>query len=359
MTFDEANEVLDLVEKGSVRLRALLSDFPIKSGSSFEVRDNTLGNAIQECQEMKNAILALSDFERSLPIRLYSGSIAGQDAARFEHLIVVSAEWLGVEQAMAVKIMARAANIKSNEFIGLATQTVKDTPRGKLALAAVAQAGAFVSSVTAPVAASSIEDAFAAYDRGDYVTALLLFRPLADQHNARAQFVLGNMYANGEGVQQDYVAAIKWYRLSADQGYVLAQTNLGRMYSSGEGVPQNDVDAIKWWLKAAKQGFAHAQHDIGVMYAKGLGVPQDYAEAAKWYRLAADQGDDYAQDNLGTLYAQGLGVPQDYVRALMWFNLAARTGSQEAVDNRDHAARLMTPAQIAEAQKLASEWKPK
>ena len=99
------------------------------------MRDNTLGKSIQDCEEMKKAILALSDFERSLPIRQYSGRIHGQDAAHFEHLVVVRAEWLGVEQAMANKIMAKAANISSDEFVGLATQTVKDTPRGMAAFA--------------------------------------------------------------------------------------------------------------------------------------------------------------------------------------------------------------------------------
>jgi TPR repeat protein len=51
-------------------------------------------------------------------------------------------------------------------------------------------------------------------------------------------------------------------------------------------------------------------------------------------------------------------VPQDYVLAYKWFNLAETAGSQAVANNRDHAARLMTPAQIAEAQKLAREWKP-
>lgn len=139
MTFDQAYELLDLIEQGSIKLRALLSQFPIKSGSSFEVRDNTLGNSIEECKGMKKAILTLSDAERSLPIRQYSGSINGQDAAHFEHLVVHSAEWLGVDWAMATKIMAKAANIGSDEFVGLAAQKVKNTPRGKLALAAFAQ----------------------------------------------------------------------------------------------------------------------------------------------------------------------------------------------------------------------------
>jgi uncharacterized protein len=78
----------------------------------------------------------------------------------------------------------------------------------------------------------------------------------------------------------------------------------------------------------------------------------------KWYRLAADQGRADAQDILGTMYAQGQGVPQDYVRAHMWLNLSAAQGDQDAAKNRDNIAQHTTPAQIAEAQKLASEWKP-
>ena len=89
------------------------------------------------------------------------------------------------------------------------------------------------------------------------------------------------------------------------------------------------------------------------------GVPQDYAEALKWYRLAADQGHASAQCNLGVMYANGEGVPQDYVRAHMWFNLSAAQGDQDAAKNRDDVAKRMTPAQIAEAQKLAREWQPK
>jgi hypothetical protein len=102
------------------------------------------------------------------------------------------------------------------------------------------------------------------------------------------------------------------------------------------------------------------------MYREGQGVPQDYAEAAKWLRLAADQGLADAQYFLGFAYATGEGVPQDYVQAHMWFNLgASRFPSSEAerrnkaVKNRDSVVSKMTPAQLAEAQRLAREWKPK
>ena len=97
------------------------------------------------------------------------------------------------------------------------------------------------------------------------------------------------------------------------------------------------------------------------MYDHGQGVPLDYALAVSWYRKAAEQGDGSAQNNLGVMYENGQGVPQDYVQAHMWFNLAgALAGEREkSVKNRDRVAAKMTPAQIAEAQRLASEWKPK
>ena len=184
--------------------------------------------------------------------------------------------------------------------------------------------------LAAPVAAGPLEEAVAAYDRGDYTTALRLYRPLANQGSAAAQHNLGFMYAHGQGMPQDYAEAVMWYR------------------------------------KAAEQGLAAAQLNLGVMYDNGQGVPQDYAEAVMWYRKAAEQGVAAAQLNLGVRYDNGRGVPQDYVQAHMWFNLAAarflasETENREtAVRNRDRIAAKMTVAQIAEAQRLAREWKPK
>jgi len=212
-----------------------------------------------------------------------------------------------------------------------------------------------------------LADADAAYKRGDYATALRLLRPLAELLDlAQAQSNLGVMYDEGHGVPQDDAEAVKWYRLAAEQGYADAQLNLGAKYAVGKAVPQDYAEAVKWFRLAAEQGYANAQHNLGVMYTKGQGVPQDYAAAAKWFRLAAEQGDAQAQYNLGVMYDEGHGVPQDYVQALKWFNLAASRFSaseagdrDKAVKDRDLVASRMTPAQIAEAQKLAREWKPK
>ena len=164
------------------------------------------------------------------------------------------------------------------------------TPKAKLAGLAliVALCTGFTLGLTAP-AWAGFEEGEAAYNRGDYATAIREFRPLAEQ------------------------------------------------------------------------GDAYAQFNVGFMYSEGEGVPQDYAEAVKWFRKAAEQGHAGAQVSLGRMYGEGLGVPQDYLRAYAWYDLAASrfSGFDRAVKHRNLVAAEMTPAQIAEAKKLAQEWKEK
>jgi TPR repeat protein len=129
------------------------------------------------------------------------------------------------------------------------------------------------------------------------------------------------------------------------------------MHIDGRGVPQNHTEAVRWLRLAADQGDAEAQSNLGNMYLKGTGIKQSVAEAMRWYRRAADQGLAVAQFNVGFGYVSGQGVLQDYVMAHMWFSLSAGQGSQDAATNRNTIQKMMTPAQIAEAQKLAREWK--
>ena len=158
--------------------------------------------------------------------------------------------------------------------------------------------------------------------------------------------------------------ALSEFRPLAEAGSSTAQTLLGFMYWNGQGVPQDHAEAVKWYRKATKYGYAAAQNNLGVMYERGQGVPQDYAEALKWYRRAAAQGHALAQHTLGLMYAGGQGVTRDFVEALKWFDIAASRlpQGQEAAkiaELRDLLAKDMTPAQIAEAERLAREWKPK
>jgi len=193
--------------------------------------------------------------------------------------------------------------------------------------AKLVRASLMLVAIGGAATAGPLEDAVAAYQRGDYATALRLWHPLAEQGDADAQF------------------------------------HLGVMYESGQGLLRNDAEAIKWYRKAAEQDDAVAQFNLGVMYTKGEGVSPNHAEAPLWYRLAANHGLAGAQFNLGMMYAEGQGVSQDYVQAHMWPTLAAAQlqslGTNQrntTVDARDRVASKMTPQQIVEAQELAFEW---
>jgi len=94
---------------------------------------------------------------------------------------------------------------------------------------------------------SEIDAGLAAHHRGDYETALKEWHPLAEQGYASAQYNLGLMYGNGQGVPQDYKEAVKWWRLAADQDHAAAQYSLGLMYGNGQGVPQDYKEALKWY----------------------------------------------------------------------------------------------------------------
>ena len=141
----------------------------------------------------------------------------------------------------------------------------------------------------------------------DYAEAMHWYRKAAEQGNAIAQFNLGVMYSNGEGVRQDQTEAAKWYRLAAAQGNVSALCNLGVMYD-GMDVGQDQTEAAKWYRLAAEQGNATAQFNLGLKYELGEGIPKNYTESVKWYRLAAEQGNAQAQYNLGVMYENGEGV---------------------------------------------------
>ena len=175
---------------------------------------------------------------------------------------------------------------------------------------------AFLVALSAPVAAQDLDKGLAAYNAGDWATALQEWTPLAEAGDTNAQNGLGVMYNYGEGVPQDYKEAVKWYTLAAEQGEADAQFNLGLMYKNGNGVPQN------------------------------------YKETVKWYTLAAEQGDRWAQYDLGNVFRDGI---QDNTMAHMWFNIASANGARIGSTSRDTIAKTMTLAAIEKAQAMASE----
>jgi TPR repeat protein len=180
----------------------------------------------------------------------------------------------------------------------------------------------------------------------------------AEQGDAAAQNLVGEMYAKGEGVRPDYDQAVKWYRQAAEQGNAAAENNLAMLFEAGQGVPHNEAEAAKWYRRAAQRGNANAQYNLGSMYGGGRGVMQDSVEAAKWYLKAAEQGDGLAQYNLGQRYELGKGVPKDPAEAFKWHSLAAAQGFEDAAKARDALKRKMNRDQLAEGQRRLGAFVP-
>ena len=149
----------------------------------------------------------------------------------------------------------------------------------------------------------------------------------------------------------DYAIAMKELKPLAEEGNVDAQYFLGMMYENGNGVLKDAIEAVKWYRLAAEQGDVNAQLFLGIMYKNGDGVIQDYAKALKWLRLSAEQGDADAQFRLGIIKAEGT----DYLTVHMWYNIASANGHENAGDSRDELAALMTVSEITKATAMAKE----
>ncbi len=137
--------------------------------------------------------------------------------------------------------------------------------------------------VLAAPALAGYDEGVAAYDRGDYETAEREFRPLAEQGDVDAQFMLGRIYTYGMGVAQDYVAAVKWFRLVAEQGHAAAQYNLGIMYHFGRGVPQDHVQSYMWFNLAAAHG-----NEVASKVRDMIAARMTRADVSKAQRLARE-----------------------------------------------------------------------
>lgn len=184
----------------------------------------------------------------------------------------------------------------------------------------------------APIAHAGWEDAVNAYNRGDYAVAAREFRPFAEQGQATAQYILGWIYQNGEGVTQDYTESARWYEKAAQKDNADAQYALGYYYMTGSGVAQDNAKAATWFRKAAggTPGKAGAQYLLGYLLARGEGVTANETEAAVWYRKAAEQGYADAQYALALALSAGTGIEKDEPAANEWLRRAAEQKHVEA-----------------------------
>jgi TPR repeat protein len=173
-----------------------------------------------------------------------------------------------------------------------------------LGLLAFGRACAYAVSQDAKEESDPKDPGQAAYAAGRFIDALRIWRPRAEQGDARAAFGLGLLYDLGDGVGQDAAAAYGWYRRGAEAGYVLAEFNLAVLCDSGTGTARNPTEAALWYARAAAHGYARAEYDLAQLYEAGDGVPRNIDMAASWYAAAAARGLPAAARKVETLREQ-------------------------------------------------------
>ncbi len=143
-----------------------------------------------------------------------------------------------------------------------------------------------------PAVAGPFEDAYAAYQNGDYVKAAELYQTAADGGSTAAMVSIGYMYEHGYGFRKDLGEALYWYRKAAEGGHSMGMFNIGVFYRDGLGVKADHNEALRWFRKAADAGAKDAYYSLAQAYNNGWGVKSDYAKAAD-YMFDAIR-DDYA-----------------------------------------------------------------
>lgn len=250
------------------------------------------------------------------------------------------------------------------------------------------------------------------------IEANKLLQTAADQGDAGAQFQMGRMYEDGDGVPVNADLAFQYYELSAKRGYRKAQNNLGRCYSLGLGTSIDLKKAVYWFLQAANQGNPKAQLNMGYHYQNGRGVDRNMEEAGRWFEKAiqtcnlhlnngltapefhendfrdtlseayrafedlnaqricyelrnlpdgsrkrtliketiknAEAGNWPAQFELGLMYDTGGDLETDYKKALYWYTMAANNGSAGAMHNI--GTLYLRGEGVGQSYELAYQW---
>lgn len=171
---------------------------------------------------------------------------------------------------------------------------------------------------------------------------------LAKLGDAEAQANLGIMLQS----RGEYQKAAYWYQQAAEAGIANAQYNMGTLYFNGEGVPQDYAKAHEWFERAAQRDNKYAEFQLGMTYYTGQGVQKDSTQEIYWYEKAARQGVPAAAYNLGVIYNNGEEVSPDYVRAYAWM-LIAQKGGLDASGALSAIAQDLSSDQIKRAEKLS------
>ncbi len=110
-------------------------------------------------------------------------------------------------------------------------------------------------SIVGEARADALADGHAAWDKGEFEKSMSILMPLAEAGVAQAQFTVGIMYWNAQGVPENAQDAVKWFLLAADQGLADAYYSLGQQYSLGGGGMERDRAEAYFWLVLAVEGY--------------------------------------------------------------------------------------------------------
>jgi TPR repeat protein len=147
----------------------------------------------------------------------------------------------------------------------------------------------------------TIKDIDQIFSDGVFDTAYGEYLTLAKEGNVEAQYKVGLMLANGQGISKNMEQAVKWWTTAAENGNKIAQYNLGVLYAKGQDVKEDFNMSADLFTLSAEQGFAKAQYALGLMYMQGVGVKKDIVEGVRLIKKAADNGDAQAIKELENL----------------------------------------------------------
>ncbi|KQV66124.1 tetratricopeptide repeat protein [Rhizobium sp. Root1220] len=218
-----------------------------------------------------------------------------------------------------------------------------------------------------------VDEAYGAYQRGYYLTAMDKALPRAQLGDPAAQTLVAELLADGLGVKRDMKTAAFWYgkaaeggdaaamfkyslmliegrfvkrdkakadaymHKAADGGNSSAQFNWGQILTADNPGEKGLMLALPYYEKSAEQGIADAQYAVAEIYSVAADLPQEKKLLAReWMARAAHAGYDTAQVDLGVWLVNGTNGPRDFVKGFEWLRLAANRGNVVAQNKLAH-----------------------
>lgn len=216
---------------------------------------------------------------------------------------------------------------------------------------------------------SRADQAYGAFQRGYYLTAMKLALPEAENGNAAAQTLVAEMFADGLGVARSMDDAAFWYGQAAKHGDPSAEFNYALLLMHGKYVKKDEAKAaqlmkkaadagipaaafnhaqslvagepgekgiaaaLPYYRTAAEAGIADAQYALSQIYRNSPDIPDaERAKARYWLERAAQAGYDTAQLDLGIWLVDGIDGPKDYDGGFLWMKKAAESGNVMAAN---------------------------